>query len=89
MRTAGKLTAVVKKFLDVDAKLCGGVTQDGLVELGVAEQRPVALFGQGVGLDDLRGRCAAVLAGLPAITRGLVPANAPAPKIVRLRPSVS
>ncbi len=85
MRTAGKLGAVVKKFLDGESKLCGWVAQDGLVELSISEQRPVALFGQGPGLEDLRSLCAAVLAGLPAMTRGMVAAEA---RSVRLRPGV-
>ena len=69
MRTAGKLSAVVKKFLATDLRLCGWVAQDAGVELGVIDQRPVALFGQGTGLEDLRGLCAAVLAGLPTLSR--------------------
>ena len=89
MRTAGKMAAVLKKFLGVESKMLGWVAQDGLVELAVAEQRPLALFGQGVGLEDLRALCAGVLAALPAMTRGLSAAVTPAAKIVRLRPSVS
>jgi len=75
MRTAGKLCAVVKKFLATDLKLCGWVSQDAGVELGVLDQRPVALFGQGVGVEDLRGLCAAVLAGLPTLARATSRSN--------------
>jgi hypothetical protein len=44
-----------------------------MVELAVAEQRPIAVFGQGAGLEDLRGLCAGVLAALPALTRRSAP----------------
>jgi len=69
MRTAGKMAAVAKQFLGAEARLCGWVAQDAMVELGVAEQRPVALFGQGPGLEDLRALCAGVLAALPPMQR--------------------
>jgi flagellar biosynthesis protein FlhG len=86
MQTARKLGAVIQKFLGAESRLCGWVAQDALVELGIAEQRPIALFGQGPGLDDLRSLCAAVLAELPAMKRSLV-ATIPGPPMVRLRPS--
>ena len=85
MRTARKLGAVVKKFLGAESRLCGWVAQDALVELGIAEQRPIALLGQGPGLEDLRSLCAAVLAELPPMTRGRL-ATVPAEPVVRLRP---
>ena len=85
MQTARKLGAAVKKFLGAESRLCGWVAQDALVELSIAEQRPIALLGQGPGLEDLRSLCAAVLAELPAMTRRLV-ATLPATPMVPLRP---
>lgn len=85
MRTARKLGAVVEKFLGSESRLCGWVAQDALVDQSIAEQRPIALFGQGPGFEDLRSLCAAVLAELPAMTRGLV-ATVPSPPMARLRP---
>jgi flagellar biosynthesis protein FlhG len=85
MRTARKLGVVAKKFLGAESRLCGWVAQDSLVELSIAEQRPIALFGQGPGLEDLRSLCAAVLADLPPMTRGRL-ATVSATPMVRLRP---
>lgn len=86
MRTARKLGAVAAKFLGAESRLAGWVAQDALVELSIAEQRPIALFGQGPGLEDLRSLCAAVLAELPAMTRGCL-ATTPAAALARLRPA--
>lgn len=85
MRTAGKFGAAIRKFLGGEVKLCGWVVQDGLVELSIADQRPLALFGQGSGLEDLRALCAAVLAQLPANGRGRATV-AGETRQVRLRP---
>jgi hypothetical protein len=87
MRTTGKLVAAVRTLLGAELPSCGHVAQDPLVELGVAEQRPVAMFGQGPGLDDLRGLCAGVLAALPTLGLGRERrvTTPPAPA-VRLRP---
>ncbi|HEX6812193.1 MAG TPA: AAA family ATPase [Planctomycetota bacterium] len=85
MRTARKLGAVVQKFLGGESRLCGWIAQDPLVELSIADQRPIALFGQGPGLDDLRSLCASVLAELPAMERSLVASSA---SRVQLQPVV-
>lgn len=69
MRTATKLGAVVQKFLGTESLLCGWVTEDTRVEASIADQRPVALFGQGPGLDDLRALAANVLSALPQGSR--------------------
>ena len=69
MRTATRLGAVAQKFLGTESTLCGWVTEDTRVEASIADQRPVALFGQGQGLDDLRALAANVLAALPPATR--------------------
>lgn len=73
MRAAGKLGAVAKKFLGVDVRMAGWVSQDVGVERGVVEQRPVVIGGggakgggAGAGAEDLRGLAAAVLAGVGA-----------------------
>lgn len=90
MRTAGKLGAVVKKFLGGaggEVTMCAWVSQDAMVEMGVVEQRPVALFGQGVGVEDLRGLCAGVLAQLVLGRRDAAEKAVPAASAVRLRPS--
>ena len=85
MRTAQKLTAVARKFLAADSPFGGWVGQDRSIECAVQDQRPVALFGQGQGLDDLRTVCATALAALPPLGRRQP--NAPAPRVVRLRPT--
>lgn len=88
MRTAGKLGTIAQKFLGANVKLCGWVASDGLVELSIQDQRPIALSGQGPGVDDLRALCAAVLAELPAVRRGRPAAPAAEERIVRLRPAI-
>jgi flagellar biosynthesis protein FlhG len=85
MRTAQKLGAVARKFLGAESPFGGWVGQDRAIEFAVQDQRPVALFGQGQGLDDLRTVCATALAALPPLGRR-EPA-APAPRTVRLRPA--
>ncbi|MEZ6036301.1 MAG: AAA family ATPase [Planctomycetota bacterium] len=87
MRTAQRLDAVTRKFLDTPSRLCGYVRQDPLIELSIRDQRPLALFGQGQGLEDLRSVCAAALAALPPLKRRQKPVSAPA--LVKLRPVVS
>lgn len=87
MRTIARLTAVARKFLAADVPTNGWVSDDPNIELAIRDQRPLALFGQGQGLDDLRGVCAAALAGLPPLARRQASAE-PAPRIVRLRPGV-
>ncbi|MCU0866226.1 MAG: AAA family ATPase [Planctomycetes bacterium] len=84
MRTASKLAAVARKFLAAESPFGGWVGQDSSIEFAVQDQRPVALFGQGQGLDDLRTVCATALAALPPLVRSH--AATPAPRTVRLRP---
>jgi flagellar biosynthesis protein FlhG len=84
MRTATKLGAVARQFLGAGSPLCGWIAQDPLVERSLAEQRPVALQGQGAALDDLRAIAAAVLAALPPLRRSTVPSIRE--RAVRLRP---
>jgi flagellar biosynthesis protein FlhG len=75
MRTAGKFSAVCRKFLGVEAAFFGSLRRDAALERSVLEQRPLALTGYQVGgatsgaLAELRGLCAAVLAGLPTMQR--------------------
>jgi flagellar biosynthesis protein FlhG len=87
MRTAAKLNAVSRKFLGTTASLCGWIGEDVQVELSIQDQRPLALFGQGQGIDDLRSITAAALAALPPLTRRATGALASrAPRTVALRP---
>jgi flagellar biosynthesis protein FlhG len=75
MRTAGKFSAVCRKFLGVEAAFFGSLRRDAALERSVLEQRPLVLTGYQVGgatsgaLAELRGLCAAVLAGLPTMQR--------------------
>jgi flagellar biosynthesis protein FlhG len=87
MRTASRLAGVTRKFLGLDCVLAGWIAQDPLVELSVRDQRPLCLYGQGAGLEDLRSVCAAALAALPAMNRRPAATLAPAPRHVRLRPA--
>ncbi|MCA8977632.1 MAG: AAA family ATPase [Planctomycetes bacterium] len=84
-RAAQKLTAVTQKFLGAPLPLCAWVCDDGLLELSVSDQRPLALFGQGPAMEDLRGLCASVLAALPGLRRRRAPTPTPTP---RLRPAL-
>lgn len=77
MRTAGKLGAVAHKFLGREVPLCGWVAHDDAFDRSIADQRPLALAGQGAGSDDLRALGAAVLGVLPALGRARA-ARAPA-----------
>jgi flagellar biosynthesis protein FlhG len=85
MRTAAKMTAVARKFLNANVSLCGWVGDDPQIELAIQDQRPLALFGQGPALDDLRSVCAAAIAGLPPLARR---ASVPVPRSFPLRPSL-
>ena len=75
LRTAGKFSAVCRKFLGVEAAFFGSLRRDAALERSVLEQRPLVLTGYQVGgatsgaLAELRGLCAAVLAGLPTMQR--------------------
>jgi len=69
MRTTARLAAVTRKFLGADVTAAGHVVDDPLIPLSLQDQRPLALFGQGQGLADLRAVCAAALAGLPVLQR--------------------
>ena len=75
MRTAGKFSAVCRKFLGVEAAFFGSLRRDAALERSVLEQRPLVLTGHQVGgatsgaMAELRGLCAAVLAGLPTMQR--------------------
>ncbi len=85
MRTAAKLSAVARKFLGAPVPLCGWIGDDPQVDISIQDQRPLALFGQGAGLDDLRSVCAAAIALLPPLQRRL--GNVPATTTMRLRPT--
>lgn len=85
MRTAARLAAVARKFLGAEVMTSGWVGDDPAIPLSIQDQRPIALFGQGQGLDDLRSVCAAALACLPGLGRRQKDAL-PAPRVVRLRP---
>ncbi len=75
MRTAGKFSAVCRKFLGVETAFFGSLRRDAALERSVLEQRPLVLTGHQVGgatsgaMAELRGLCAAVLAGLPTMQR--------------------
>lgn len=86
MQAATRLNGVTRRFLAADTRLLGWLSQDPLIELSVRDQRPLALFGQGQGMEDLRGICAAALASLPPLARRNT--SAPAPRTVRLRPAL-
>ncbi|MCB9884217.1 MAG: AAA family ATPase [Planctomycetes bacterium] len=83
MRTAGKLSAVVGKFLGGACTLAGWVGHDDELSRSVAAQRPVGIDGHAKVTEDLRALCAATLAELP---RRSPAAAAPA---TRLRPVAS
>ena len=86
MQAATRLNGVTRRFLAADTRLLGWLSQDPLIELSVRDQRPLALFGQGQGMEDLRGICAAALASLPPLARRST--SAPAARTVRLRPAL-
>lgn len=83
-RAAQKLMAVAMKFLGIPLQMCGWVCNDHMLELSVSDQRPLALFGQGPAMEDLRGLCASVLAAIPNRRRQARPGSERRP---RLRPS--
>ena len=83
MRTAGKLSAVVGKFLGDTCTLAGWVGNDDDLSRSVAAQRPVSIDGHAKVTEDLRALCAATLADLPRRGQGL------APRATRLRPVAS
>lgn len=87
MRTATKLGAVARKFLAAEVPLCGWIGDDPQIERSIQDQRPLALFGQGNGVEDLRSVCASTLAGLPPLARRHKGTSAPS--VVRLRPTPS
>jgi hypothetical protein len=76
---------VARKFLGAESPFGGWVSQDSAIEFAIQDQRPVALFGQGQGLDDLRSVATTALAALPPLGRR--ERNTTAPRTVRLRPS--
>jgi flagellar biosynthesis protein FlhG len=86
MRTASKLSAVTQKFLGEKSELAGWICSDPQIEASIRDQRPLTLFGQSNGLEDLRSACAAALAALPPMTRRQEP-YAQATRPVRLRPA--
>jgi MinD-like ATPase involved in chromosome partitioning or flagellar assembly len=83
MRTAAKLNAVTKKFLEVESELPGWICLDPQIETSIRNQRPLTLYGQCQGLEDRRSICAAELAALPPMKRRQEPR-----RNVRLRPTV-
>jgi len=87
MRTAAKLNAVTAKFLDVQSELAGWISLDTQIETSIRNQRPLTLYGQCQGLEDLRSICAAALAALPPMKRRQEPQKA-AVRNVKLRPTV-
>jgi flagellar biosynthesis protein FlhG len=86
MRTAAKLNAVTEKFLGQKNELAGWISHDPQIEQSIRDQRPLTLFGQCPGLEDLRSICAAALAALPPMTRRQEPHTQGVRK-VRLRPA--
>jgi flagellar biosynthesis protein FlhG len=74
-RTAGKLAAVVRKFLATELPQAGFVVEAPAIARGVVEQRPALLEG-GAGTEDLRALAANALAGLPPLQRRLLPGGA-------------
>jgi MinD-like ATPase involved in chromosome partitioning or flagellar assembly len=87
MRTAAKLNAVTKKFLEVESELPGWICLDPQIETSIRNQRPLTLYGQCQGLEDRRSICAAALAALPPMKRRQEPRKE-AVRNVRLRPTV-
>ena len=85
LRTASKLNTVTEKFLQQRTELAGWIGADAQIEQSVRDQRPLTLFGQSQGLEDLRSVCAAALADLPPLTRQR-PATQ-AVRRIRLRPA--
>jgi hypothetical protein len=59
MRTAAKLNAVTKKFLEVESELPGWICLDPQIETSIRNQRPLTLYGQCQGLEDRRSMCEA------------------------------
>lgn len=87
MRTAAKLNAVTDKFLATKSELAGWISHDPQIETSIRNQRPLTLFGDCQGLEDLRSICSAALAALPAMKRRQEP-RSEALRTVRLRPSI-
>lgn len=87
MRTAAKLNAVTAKFLDTRSELAGWISLDPQIETSMRNQRPLTLYGQCQGLEDLRSICAAALAALPPMKRRQEPRQESV-RNVRLRPAV-
>jgi len=81
MRTAGKLSSVVGKFLGGACTLTGWVNQDEELTRSLALQRPVAVDGDTKIVEDLRALCAAALAELPR--RGPEPSRQAQQQIAR------
>jgi flagellar biosynthesis protein FlhG len=69
MQTANRLGTVARKFLARDISLCGWISADDQFAQSIAEQRPLALAATSPAQDELRGLCAAALAGLPPLAR--------------------
>ncbi len=65
MRTAGKLAAVIGKFLGGACTLTGWIGESAAIASSLAAQRPVAVDGDDAAIVDLRALCAAALAELP------------------------
>jgi flagellar biosynthesis protein FlhG len=87
IRTASKLNTITEKFLKSKTDLAGWISLDSQIESSIRDQRPLTLFGQCQGLEDLRSICAAALAGLPKMKRRQRP-QANATRKLRLRPSI-
>lgn len=69
LRTAARLRGVARQFLAAEVPSAGWIADDPMIALSIQDQRPLALFGQGVGLEDLRAVCAAALAAAPPLRR--------------------
>ncbi len=67
--TAEKTSTVARKFLDRDVTLCGWISADEQFAQSIADQRPIALATTSPAQNELRGLCAAALAGLPPLGR--------------------
>lgn len=75
MRTAGKFSAVCRKFLGQESPFFGSLSRDTALERSAHEQRPLALaMGDAARhaakpMCRLRALCASLLAGLPTMPR--------------------
>ena len=81
LRTAARLRSVARQFLGAEVPSAGWIADDPRIALSIQDQRPLALFGQGAGLEDLRAVCAAALAAAPPLRRSQLPPAARPPSL--------